>query len=324
MLHDVVKDYYGNTLEGSCDLKTDACSTLEMPTREIRGALSNIRYDKPNTRFLEGYLEKLDDLDLEKGSFDLIISNCVFNLCVDKPAVFKSAFDLLKDGGEVYFSDVYSDRRIPDHLVDDEVLYGECLSGALYWVLRRRREAMMMFKRFGFIGLAVLVTACSAPEAIYVSGSSTVLPPVSKAAEMFTADTGIPVIVNAGGSGGGFNQLAEGQTDIAMMSRNITNGERESFKGTNFTEIAIGRDAVVPSISSEIYDAGVTALTLSQIGGIYTGDINNWSEVGGPDRDIFAIDKEASRGTRQVFMNVVLGNPMAEAPGADLVTGSNN
>jgi phosphate transport system substrate-binding protein len=183
---------------------------------------------------------------------------------------------------------------------------------------------MMMFKRFGFIGLAVLVTACSAPEAIYVSGSSTVLPPVSKAAEMFTADTGIPVIVNAGGSGGGFNQLAEGQTDIAMMSRNITNGERESFKGTNFTEIAIGRDAVVPSISSEIYDAGVTALTLSQIGGIYTGDINNWSEVGGPDRDIFAIDKEASRGTRQVFMNVVLGNPMAEAPGADLVTGSNN
>lgn len=183
---------------------------------------------------------------------------------------------------------------------------------------------MMMFKRFGFIGLAVLVTACSAPEAIYVSGSSTVLPPVSKAAEKFTADTGIPVIVNAGGSGGGFNQLAEGQTDIAMMSRNITSTERESFKGTNFTEIAIGRDAVVPSISSEIYDAGVTALSLSQIGGIYTGDIKNWSEVGGPDREIFAIDKEASRGTRQVFMSVVLGNPMAEAPGADLVTGSNN
>ena len=205
MLHDVVKNYYGDTLGGSCDLKTDACSTLEIPTLSIRSALSDIHdevsshyygcglaipecleglkvldlgcgagrdvyalaklvgpkgqvvgvdmtpeqleiarrhedwhaekfgYDKPNTRFLEGYLEKLDELDLEKGSFDLIISNCVFNLCVDKPAVFQSSYELLKDGGEVYFADVYSDRRIPQHLVDDEVLYGECLSGALYW-----------------------------------------------------------------------------------------------------------------------------------------------------------------------------------------------
>lgn len=181
-----------------------------------------------------------------------------------------------------------------------------------------------MFKQYTFLCLAFILAACSAPEAVYVSGSSTVLPPVSKAAEVFSAETGITVIVNAGGSGGGFNQLAEGQSDIGMMSRSITAGEREAFSDLNFTEVAIGRDAVVPSISSEIYDAGVTSLTISQIADIYTGDIQNWSEVGGPDRDIFVIDKEASRGTRQVFMNVVLGDPKAEAPGADLVTGSNN
>lgn len=181
-----------------------------------------------------------------------------------------------------------------------------------------------MFKQYTFLCLAFILAACSAPEAVYVSGSSTVLPPVSKAAEVFSAETGIAVIVNAGGSGGGFNQLAEGQSDIGMMSRSITAGEREAFSDLNFTEVAIGRDAVVPSISSEIYDAGVTSLTVSQIADIYTGDIQNWSEVGGPDRDIFVIDKEASRGTRQVFMNVVLGDPKAEAPGADLVTGSNN
>lgn len=181
-----------------------------------------------------------------------------------------------------------------------------------------------MFKKFGFLSFAILLAACSAPEAIYVSGSSTVLPPVSKAADQFTSETGISVIVNAGGSGGGFNQLAEGQSDIGMMSRDITGGERDAFKSLNFTEIAIGRDAVVPSISSEIYDAGVKALTLSQIAAIYTGDVQNWSELGGPDREIFAIDKEVSRGTRQVFMQVVLGDPKAEAPGADLVTGSNN
>jgi len=181
-----------------------------------------------------------------------------------------------------------------------------------------------MFKKFGALCLALFSAACSAPDAIYVSGSSTVLPPVSKAAEKFSAETGISVIVNAGGSGGGFNQLAEGQSDIGMMSRNITSGELEAFKTINFTEVAIGRDAVVPSISSEIYEAGVTLLSISQIADIYTGDIRNWSEVGGPDRDIFVIDKEANRGTRQVFMDVVLGDPKAEAAGADLVTGSNN
>lgn len=157
-----------------------------------------------------------------------------------------------------------------------------------------------------------------------MSGSSTVLPAVSKAADQYSLETGLSVIVNAGGSGGGFNQLAEGQTDIGMMSRDITANELEKFSTLTFKEIAIGRDAVVPSISSEIYDAGVKALTLSQISDIYSGRVNNWSEFGGPDREIFAIDKEASRGTRQIFMAVVMGDPKAEAPGADLVTGSNN
>ena len=181
-----------------------------------------------------------------------------------------------------------------------------------------------VFKNLGLAIVAAALAACSAPEAISVSGSSTVLPAVSKAADQYSSEKGISVIVNAGGSGGGFNQLAEGQTDIGMMSRDITPGEFEKFKDVTFKEIAIGVDAVVPSISSEIYDAGVRALTLSQIEDIYAGRVNNWSEFGGPDREIFAIDKEASRGTRQIFMKVVTGDHKFEAAGADLVTGSNN
>jgi arsenite methyltransferase len=61
------------------------------------------------------------------------VSNCVINLSPDKNAVFREAYRLLKPGGELYFSDVYSDRRIPAELVNNTVLYGECLSGALYW-----------------------------------------------------------------------------------------------------------------------------------------------------------------------------------------------
>jgi arsenite methyltransferase len=53
--------------------------------------------------------------------------------CSARVAILLGAYDLLKPGGEMYFSDVYSERRIPQSLRDDEVLYGECLSGALYW-----------------------------------------------------------------------------------------------------------------------------------------------------------------------------------------------
>ena len=86
-----------------------------------------------NTVFLQGELEKLDTLDIEAASVDVIVSNCVINLCSDKPGVLKHAHRLLKPGGEIYFSDVYCNRRIPEDLQKDPVLYGECLSGAFYW-----------------------------------------------------------------------------------------------------------------------------------------------------------------------------------------------
>ena len=90
-------------------------------------------FKKPNVRFLDGYIEKLDELDLQPESFDIIVSNCVINLSVDKPAVLRGAYELLKPGGELYFADVYADRRLPDSVRADPVLYGECLGGALYW-----------------------------------------------------------------------------------------------------------------------------------------------------------------------------------------------
>jgi SAM-dependent methyltransferase len=86
-----------------------------------------------NVRFLKGYIEKLDELNLQPGSFDVIVSNCVVNLSPDKAAVLRGVQRLLKPGGEFYFSDVYSDRRVPDAVRNDSVLYGECLGGALYW-----------------------------------------------------------------------------------------------------------------------------------------------------------------------------------------------
>jgi len=89
-------------------------------------------HERSNVEFLDGNIEQLDALRLAAGSFDLIVSNCVLNLAVDKAAVLRSAHRLLKPGGEMYFSDIYADRRLPAALAADPVLYGECLAGALY------------------------------------------------------------------------------------------------------------------------------------------------------------------------------------------------
>lgn len=86
-----------------------------------------------NVRFVQGHIESLATLGLEPGSFDVIVSNCVVNLSPDKDAVLAGVAHLLKPGGEFYFSDVYADRRVPDAVRNDPVLYGECLGGALYW-----------------------------------------------------------------------------------------------------------------------------------------------------------------------------------------------
>ena len=106
---------------------------LDVANKHVGFHAKKFGFKKSNVKFLKGNIEKLDELDLEEGTFDVIISNCVINLAVDKQKVLNDAFRLLKPGGEMYFSDVYSDRRISEELQKDPVLWGECLSGALYW-----------------------------------------------------------------------------------------------------------------------------------------------------------------------------------------------
>ncbi len=106
---------------------------LEVANRHIDYHTEKFGYTKPNVSFIKGNIERLDELNFEEGSFDLIISNCVVNLAEDKQKVLNDGYRLLKPGGEMYFSDVYSDRRVPVALQKDPVLWGECLSGALYW-----------------------------------------------------------------------------------------------------------------------------------------------------------------------------------------------
>lgn len=118
---------------------------LAVANRHIDWHTEKYGYAQPNVEFHKGYIEKLDALELEDESFDIIVSNCVINLSPDKDAVLREAWRVLKPGGELYFSDVYSERRVPQALVKDPLLYGECLSGALYW-----NDFLTLAKRNGF------------------------------------------------------------------------------------------------------------------------------------------------------------------------------
>ena len=89
-------------------------------------------YRCSNTTFHEGYIEDLSAINVEDSSIDIVTSNCVLNLCSDKRKVFKEIFRVLNPGGELYFSDVFCSRRIPENLQKDAILRGECLGGALY------------------------------------------------------------------------------------------------------------------------------------------------------------------------------------------------
>jgi len=85
-----------------------------------------------NVEFHEGLIEDLGAIGIADASIDVVVSNCVLNLAPDKVRVFAEIFRVLKPGGELYFSDVFADRRIPEALRRDPVLLGECLGGALY------------------------------------------------------------------------------------------------------------------------------------------------------------------------------------------------
>ena len=87
-------------------------------------------FEESNVEFIQSYIE--DMAAIADNSVDVVISNCVVNLSPFKDQLFREVFRVLKPGGELFFSDIFSDRRVPEGFYDDPVLRGECLSGAMY------------------------------------------------------------------------------------------------------------------------------------------------------------------------------------------------
>ncbi|MFQ5586814.1 MAG: methyltransferase domain-containing protein [Thermodesulfobacteriota bacterium] len=110
--------------------------------------VENLGYN--NVEFRKGVLE---EIPFDGDAVDLVTSNCVINLSVDKRKVFREIYRVLKDGGRFVISDIVSDRPVPAAMRRDRELWGECISGAL-----TVEEFIRYAAEAGFYGTTLLST----------------------------------------------------------------------------------------------------------------------------------------------------------------------
>jgi arsenite methyltransferase len=90
-----------------------------------------------NIAFVKGYI---DDAPFENGSFDVVISNGVINLAVDKPAVFREVARLLRPGGRFAIADIVTEVDLPESISCNTTLWAACIGGA--WQVDRYKRAI--------------------------------------------------------------------------------------------------------------------------------------------------------------------------------------
>ncbi|WP_096391639.1 substrate-binding domain-containing protein [Halopenitus persicus] len=126
-------------------------------------------------------------------------------------------------------------------------------------------------------------------------------------------------------SGTGCEAVRDELVDIGNSSGPITAelGISESAADEQFVDHVVGRDGQPVVVSSDVYENGVQQLTGEQIRGIYQDEITNWSEVGGPDQEIYAIGRAEGSGTDTSFRLNMLGDASASMSGVDTRFGQN-
>ncbi len=158
--------------------------------------------------------------------------------------------------------------------------------------------------------VAAALSGCIGGEGkttIRIEGSTTVYPIALQCAEEFNEkyDDIEVQVATATGSGTGIKALGQGQCEIADASREVKQSEGDEYSDVDFYDNVVAYDGIAIIVSKEIYDAGVTALTSEQVIEIYTGEITNWKDVGGPDKTIAVHEREEGSGTRDTFMELL-------------------
>jgi phosphate transport system substrate-binding protein len=141
---------------------------------------------------------------------------------------------------------------------------------------------------------------------IVIKGSTTVLPIAQKVAEAYMkVHRDVKISISGGGSGNGMKALIDGSTDIADSSRFIKPKEVKLAveKGRYPVPFAVAYDCIVPVVHPS---NPVSNLSMEQLKAIYKGEIKNWKEFGGPDREVVVISRDTSSGTYEVWHEKVM------------------
>lgn len=158
------------------------------------------------------------------------------------------------------------------------------------------------------LGLSTGLAACGNDDStsdsadtsatVTISGSSSVNALMETLEPAFEAENStIDLKVSASGSSDGIKAAQEGTVDIGMSSRDLKTEEKS---GLTEQVIALDGIALITNADNPVQD-----LTVDQVAKIYTGEITNWSEVGGPDLAIAVVARESASGTRGAFEEIV-------------------
>ena len=148
------------------------------------------------------------------------------------------------------------------------------------------------------ISLTALTSCGSSDKTVSTDGSTSMEKVIGALGESFmNANSGVTFTYNPTGSGTGIQAVTEGRCDIGLSSRSL----KDSEKASGLTETVLAYDGIAVIVNPE---NPVQDLDVATIAAIYTGEITNWSEVGGNDSEIVLIGREANSGTRDGFESI--------------------
>ena len=141
-------------------------------------------------------------------------------------------------------------------------------------------------------------TAAALSGNVAAGGSTSMKNVIAALTEGFAeVEPGVTVSYDPTGSGAGITGAADKTLDIGLSSRALKDDEKADVEGTT---IALDGIAIIVNNASKVED-----LTVDQLKQMFTGEITNWSEVGGDDGEIVLIGREAGSGTRDGFESIV-------------------
>lgn len=172
---------------------------------------------------------------------------------------------------------------------------------------KKTKGLIMIMKTTRIFGAAILsaimaivtMTGCgkTSQKTVSTDGSTSMEKVIGYLSEAYMEkNSDVKVTYNPTGSGSGIQAVQEGRCNIGLASRNLKDEEKADL---NETVVAIDGIAVIVNPDNPVSD-----LTVDQIAKVYTGEIDNWSEIGGKDLPIVCIGREAASGTRDGFESI--------------------